>query len=60
MDGCTIADAIEDGPGNDRHLRTIAAQASAYIAHVRRQLQHTLPKAIVYCLVGGAVDWNFY
>ena len=43
---------INDGPEDDRHLRTIAAHTSAYITHVRRQLKHTLPKAIVHCLVG--------
>ena len=46
-----MADMIADGPEEDRHLRTIAAHTSAYITHVRRQLKHTLPKAIVHCLV---------
>lgn len=46
-----MADMINDGPEDDRHLRTIAAHTSAYITHVRRQLKHTLPKAIVHCLV---------
>ncbi len=46
-----MADMINDGPEEDRHLRTIAAHTSAYITHVRRQLKHTLPKAIVHCLV---------
>lgn len=47
-----MTDMIADGPEEDRHLRTIAAHTSAYITHVRRQLKHTLPKAIVHCLVG--------
>mmetsp|Transcript_5727 Transcript_5727/g.16368 ORF Transcript_5727/g.16368 Transcript_5727/m.16368 type:complete len:644 (-) Transcript_5727:522-2453(-) len=51
LDGRTMADMIADGPEDDRHLRTIAAHTSAYITHVRRQLKHTLPKAIVHCLV---------
>lgn len=51
LDGRTMADMIADGPDDDRHLRTIAAHTSAYITHVRRQLKHTLPKAVVHCLV---------
>jgi dynamin 1-like protein len=51
LDGRSMADMINDGPEEDRHLRTIAAHTSAYITHVRRQLKHTLPKAIVHCLV---------
>jgi Dynamin GTPase effector domain len=51
LDGRSMADMIADGPEEDRHLRTIAAHTSAYITHVRRQLKHTLPKAIVHCLV---------
>ena len=51
LDGRRMADVIDEGPDEDRHLRTIAAHVSAYIAHVRRQLRHTLPKAIVHCLV---------
>lgn len=51
LDGRSIQDMINDGPEDDRHLRTIAAHTSAYITHVRRQLKHTLPKAIVHCLV---------
>ena len=54
LDGRTLSEAIEDGPEEEAALRTIAAHASAYIAHVRRQLRHTLPKAIVHCLVGAA------
>ena len=46
-----MADVIQEGPEEDRHLRTIAAHTSAYITHVRRQLRHTIPKAIVHCLV---------
>lgn len=53
LDGRTMADMIADGPEDDRHLRTIAAHTSAYITHVRRQLKHTLPKAIVHCLVSA-------
>lgn len=49
--GFTIAEAVEDGPEGEAPLRTIGAHASAYVAHVRRQLRHTLPKAIVHCLV---------
>lgn len=56
LDGRTMADMIADGPEDDRHLRTIAAHTSAYITHVRRQLKHTLPKAIVHCLVRPALD----
>lgn len=54
LDGRSMADMIADGPEEDRHLRTIAAHTSAYITHVRRQLKHTLPKAIVHCLVRRA------
>ena len=46
-----MVDVINEGPEEDRHLRTIAAHTSAYITHVRRQLRHTVPKAIVHCLV---------
>jgi len=51
LDGRRMIDVIQDGPEEDRHLRTIAAHTSAYITHVRRQLRHTIPKAIVHCLV---------
>ena len=51
LDGRRMVDVIQDGPEEDRHLRTIAAHTSAYITHVRRQLRHTIPKAIVHCLV---------
>jgi Dynamin GTPase effector domain len=51
LEGRPLPEAIEDGPEGDRPLRTIAAHASAYIAHVRRQLRHMLPKAIVHCEV---------
>lgn len=51
LDGRRMVDVIADGPEEDRYLRTIAAHTSAYITHVRRQLRHTLPKAIVHCLV---------
>lgn len=51
LDGRSMVDVIQDGPEEDRHLRTIAAHTSAYITHVRRQLRHTIPKAIVHCLV---------
>lgn len=51
LDGRPMGEIIADGPDEERHLRTIAAHTSAYITHVRRQLRHTLPKAIVHCLV---------
>lgn len=51
LEGRPLLEAIEDGSEEQRPLRTIAAHASAYIAHVRRQLRHTLPKAIVHCEV---------
>jgi hypothetical protein len=51
LDGRRMVDVINEGPEEDRHLRTIAAHTSAYITHVRRQLRHTVPKAIVHCLV---------
>jgi len=53
LDGRRMVDVINEGPEEDRHLRTIAAHTSAYITHVRRQLRHTVPKAIVHCLVRG-------
>lgn len=55
LKGFTIAEAVEDGPEGEAPLRTIGAHASAYVAHVRRKLRHTLPKAIVHCLVRA--DW---
>lgn len=51
LEGRPLLEAIEDGPEEERPLRTIAAHASAYVAHVRRQLRYTLPKAIVHCEV---------
>ena len=51
LEGRPLLEAIEDSPEEQRSLRTIAAHASAYIAHVRRQLRYALPKAIVHCEV---------
>jgi Dynamin GTPase effector domain len=51
LDGRRVAEVIADGPEEDMHLRTIGAHVSAYITHVRRQIRHTIPKAIVHCLV---------
>lgn len=53
LSGKLVTEAVEDGTPEERHLKTIAAHVSGYVNMVCTQLKHTIPKAIVHCLVRG-------
>lgn len=55
LSGKLVTEAVEDGTPEERHLKTIAAHVSGYVNMVCTQLKHTIPKAIVHCLVCGRV-----
>ncbi|GMH42885.1 hypothetical protein BSKO_10804 [Bryopsis sp. KO-2023] len=56
LSGKSISDRIDEGAGSAAYLKKIGSQVSAYLNFVRRQLENTIPKAVVHTQVLRAKD----
>lgn len=56
LSGKSITDRIDEGAGSAAYLKKIGSQVSAYLNFVRRQLENTIPKAVVHTQVLKSKD----